>query len=248
VTVAMAGRRRRRGRRLRPETLFPLLAAYCALAALYAWQAWRRETPTIFTDELELTQISRAIADTGLPARRGESYDFTSLAPWLTAPAWWIDSVPDAFAAVKYVQVLLMTGAIFPAYALARLVVSRPWALFAAVATVAAPALSYSSVLVEEPFAYPATALAFLLLVRAVAVPSLGRIALAAGGCGLAALMRSQLVALFAVLALSLLALAWRSHRIRSWRATWSGWDRVGAAALAVGAVLLVSAAIGHLS
>jgi hypothetical protein len=248
VSSARAGRRRRRSRRLPLETLFPLLAAYCALAALYAWQAWRRETPAIFTDELELTQISRAIADTGLPARRGESYDFTSLAPWLTAPAWWIKSVPDAFAAVKYVQVLVMTAAIFPAYALARLVVSRPWALFAAVATVAAPALSYSSVLVEEPFAYPAAALAFLLLVRAVAVPSRGRIALAAGSCGLATLMRSQLIALFAVWLLSLLALTWRSHRIRSWRATWNGWDRAGAVVLAVGAVLLVSAAIGHLS
>ena len=40
-------------------------------AALYAWQASRHPVPTIFTDELELTQLSRAIAETGEPARRG---------------------------------------------------------------------------------------------------------------------------------------------------------------------------------
>ena len=53
-----------------------------------------------------------------------------------------------------------MTAAIFPAYALARLVVSRPWALFAAVGAVVAPALSYSPFLVEEPLAYPVSTLA----------------------------------------------------------------------------------------
>ena len=42
----------------------PLLVVYFALAALYAWQASRRPVPTIFTDELELTQLARAIADT----------------------------------------------------------------------------------------------------------------------------------------------------------------------------------------
>ena len=76
----MSAPKRARGRS-RLDTLIPLLFAYCALAALYAWQAWRRETPTIFTDELELTQISRAIAETGEPARRGVGYGFTSLVP-----------------------------------------------------------------------------------------------------------------------------------------------------------------------
>ena len=82
------------------NALVPLLAAYFALSVLYAWQAWRRETPTIFTDELEITQISRAIADTGHPARRGQAYVFTSLVPYLTAPAWWIHPVTTAFEAV----------------------------------------------------------------------------------------------------------------------------------------------------
>jgi hypothetical protein len=233
----------RRGRgSSRLDTLIPLLFAYCALAGLYVWQAWRRETPTIFTDELELTQISRAIADTGEPARRGVAYGFTSVVPWLTAPAWWLSSVVDAFEAVKYLQALVMTAAIFPAYALARLVVSRPWALFAAVASVAAPALSYAPILVEEPFAYPAGALALYLILRAVIAPTRASVTLAFAGCALASLVRSQLYALFLVLALSLGVLAWRSEQMRAWRSTWSGWDWAGAILLAFGAVFLFSA------
>jgi hypothetical protein len=246
--VKTAPVRARRTSRFPLETFVPLFAAYFALAALYAWQAWRRETPTIFTDELELTQISRAIADSGEPARRGEGYGFTSLAPWLTAPGWWTSSVGSGFETVKYLQTLAMTAAIFPAYALARTVVSRPWALFAAVATVAAPALSYAPILVEEPFAYPTAALALLAIVRAVTEPTWRRVAVAAGACVLATLMRSQLVALFIVLALSLLAIAWRSPWMARWRASWSRWDWAGAVALALGAVFLASAVLSTLS
>jgi hypothetical protein len=226
----------------RLDTLIPLLFAYCALASLYVWQAWRRETPTIFTDELELTQISRAIADTGEPARRGVTYGFTSLVPWLTAPAWWLGSVVDAFEAVKYLQALVMTTAIFPAYALARLVVSRPWALFAAVGSVAAPALAYAPILVEEPFAYPAATLALYLILRAAVAPSRRSVLLAVAGCALASLVRSQLAVVFLVLALSLGVLAWRSPRARTWRTSWTRWDWVGAVLLALGAVFLFSA------
>ena len=171
-TAAAAPPRPRLIERARVETVVPLLAAYFALAVLYAWQAWRREVPTIFTDELEMTQISRSIAETGWPGRRGESYAFTTLVPWLTAPAWWIGDTESAFATIKYLQTLVMATAIFPAYLLARTVVTHPWAVFAAVAAIAAPALSYAPMLVEEPFAYPAATLAFWLLVRMAIRPT----------------------------------------------------------------------------
>ena len=73
----------------------PLLVLYFALAALYAWQASRRPVPTIFTDELELTQLARAIADTGEPARRGDPYDsLASLVAYVLAPVWWLCQPP----------------------------------------------------------------------------------------------------------------------------------------------------------
>ena len=176
--------------RARVERLIPLVGAYLLLATVYAWQAWRRETPTIFTDELETTQISRAIAETGHAMRRGEPFGFTSLVPWLTAPFWWIHPVASAYETIKTVQAFVMAAAIFPAYLLARMVVNEGWALFAAVATVAAPALSYSPILVEEPWAYPAAALALWLTVRAVDRPGRAPVALAASACLLATLVR----------------------------------------------------------
>ena len=90
-------------------------------------------------DELETTQISRAIAETGHAARRGEPYGFTSLVPWLTAPFWWLHPVATAYEAIKTVQAFVMAAAIFPAFLLARRVLSPGWAYFAAVAAIAAP-------------------------------------------------------------------------------------------------------------
>jgi hypothetical protein len=234
--------------RSRTDVLVPLLVAYFALAALYAWQAWRREVPSIFTDELQMTQLSRSIAETGRPGRRGEDFPFTTLVPWLTAPGWLLSNVETAYEAIKYLQVLVMTAAVFPAYLLARIVVSARWATAAAVATIAAPAMSYAPILVEEPFAYPAAALALWLVLRMAVRPTWRSVALAAGACLLAALVRSQLVALAPVLLAPLLVHGWRSEGMRRWRATWNRWDWAGAVALAIGAVLLTMAWIGHRS
>ncbi len=232
--------------RTRIEALAPLVGAYLLLATLYAWQAWRRETPTIFSDELETTQISRAIAETGHAARRGEPYGFTSLVPWLTAPFWWLHPVATAYEAIKSVQAFVMAAAIFPAYLLARRVLSPGWAYFAAVAAIAGPALSYSPILVEEPWAYPAATVALWLTVRAVDRPGRWPIALAFGACLGAVLVRSQLVALFGALLFGLVALGWRTAAMRRWRATWTRWDWVGAVVLGVGAVIALVAFLGH--
>ncbi len=228
--------------RARPEVLIPLFAAYFAFAAYYAWQAWRRESPAIFTDELELTQISRSIAHTGSPARREVAYHFTSLYPYFTAPAWWLHGTQQAFDTIKYLGVLAMTAAIFPAYALGRFVLSRSWAIAAAVGAVAAPALSYAPILTEESLAYPLSTLALWAIVRATLRPGRWTIALATATCIVAAATRSELVVTVAVLAGSLGTVAWRGDRLRSWRGTWSRWDRAGAVALGVGALIVLNA------
>jgi hypothetical protein len=234
--------------RTRIERLLPLLGAYLLLATVYAWQAWRRETPTIFTDELETTQISRAIAETGRAARRGDPYGFSSLVPWLTAPFWWLHPVATAYETIKSVQAFVMATAIFPAYLLARMVVTQGWALFAAVATIAAPALSYAPILVEEPWAYPAATLALWLTVRAIDRPTRLSLALAAGACVLCVLIRSQLAALLGALVAGLLLLGWRSAWMRRYRASWETWDWVGFWTLAAGALIAVVAFVGHQS
>ena len=225
-----------------------MVGVYLLLATLVLWQAWRRETPTIFTDELEMTQLSRSIASAGEPARRGVPLGFTTLVPWLTAPFWWIDSTQTAYAAIRSFQALVMAATLFPAYAIARFAVGRPWALFAATAAIATPALSYAPILVEEPFAYPASAVALWTILRAVAAPTGRTIALAAAATVVAMAIRSQLVALPAVLVLGLLAVAWQSAPVRGWRATWTRGDWIGAVLLALGGFFLVTAWIGRRS
>jgi len=49
----------------------PLFGIYVVLCGVYVVEVWRRVTPWLFTDELELTQLSRSIASTGRAARRG---------------------------------------------------------------------------------------------------------------------------------------------------------------------------------
>ncbi len=226
----------------RSDVVVPLFAAYFAFAAYYVWQAWRRETPAIFTDELELTQISRAIAHTGHPARRGVPYHFTSLYPYFTAPAWWLHATQEAFDTIKYLGVLAMTAALFPAYGIARTVVSPRWAIAAAVGAIAAPALSYSPILVEEPLAYLASTVALWLILRATLRPTRRSVAGALIAVVVAAGVRPQLVALVATLLLSLAIVGWRTERMRAWRTSWSRWDWVGAIVLFVGAVIVVNA------
>lgn len=233
----------------RLRTAWPILGAYFGLAALYALQASQRKTPTVFTDEMEFTQISRSIAATGRAALRGgEPAHDVSLYTYLAAPAWWLDDVGSAYSAIKVMGVLAMTASIFPAYVLARLVVSRPAALFAAVGTAAAPALAYSPFLVDEPLAYPVSTLALLLIAKAGIRPSRTSVGLAFAGCIVAILVRTQLAILLPILALVLLGRMWRGERLRRWRATWTAWDWAGAAALLVGVSVGVSAVLGQRS
>lgn len=228
--------------------LLPLVLAYVVLLAIYAWQASQRATPTIFNDELELTQLSRSIAETGEAARRGQPYGLPSLYAYVIAPAWWLDDTGRAYELVKLIGAIVMTSTIFPAYALARTVLARPWALGAAIAATAIPALSYAPFLVEEPLAYPVAVLALFLIARAGARPSLGRVGAAAAAAVGAYLVRGQLSILLPVLALVLAAHVWQLERWRARRRAWSRSDWLGVAVLGIGLVLAASAFLGHQS
>ena len=232
---------RRWRRRLSPE-LAVLLLVYIATVAIGLWQASNRLSPTIFTDELEMTQLSRSFLATGHATLRGQPiHGLAPLAAYLSAPFWWIDDVPTAYAFLKGFGVLIMATAVFPAYAIARLAVAPRWALFAAAGTGLAPALAYAPILVKEPTAYPAATLALFLIARWIAAP------LGQGsdpGCRRVhrwvALTKDQLAVLFPILVLAGLAVVWRGARATAFRRTWTPADWLGAVTLAVGVVLLV--------
>lgn len=226
----------------------PLTLLYVLFCCLYFWQAGGRLSPTIFSDELELAQLSRSIAETGEAGRRGEPHGFQTIYSILLAPVWWIDDTESAYAAAKYVGVLVMTSAIFPAYALARMVVAKPWALFAAAGSVAIPGLVYAPFLQDEPLAYPFAAATLWLTARFVAAPAFATLAPAAAASIVAPFVRTQLAVLVPTLLLCLLAVGWSTERMRRWRTTWTAWDWLGGGVLGVGALLAVSAFLGHQS
>jgi hypothetical protein len=226
----------------------PLAAAFLALLALYAWEAARHTSPWLFTDELELSQISRAVEATGHGARRGEPYFWQTLYTWLIAPAWTITSTTVAYTVVKYIGVVTMTLALFPTYVLARTVASPRASLFAAVATAAVPALVYAPMILEEPLSYPYAALAFLAIALALVRRTTLWIAAAIVLSLVGGFVRGELGVLPVVLVLAAGLYVLSSEPARRWRSRFTVWDWVGAIVLGCGAVILFSGLVGKFS
>ena len=220
----------------------PLAIVFTWLFFLYVWQSWGHLTPWLFSDELQTAQLSRAIAETGHPARRGEPYGFQSLYNYVIAPAWWIHDTHTAYSVVKTISCLVMTSALFPAYALARLVVAPRYALFAAAGTAAIPAFIYSSMLIAEPAAYFWATLCFYLMAKALLSRRPGWVAASVVACLLAPLVRKQLTMIPFALLLAAIFLWLTGERARRWRSGWSRWDWIGAVVLGVGALIVFNA------
>jgi hypothetical protein len=232
----------------RAYAALPLTTIFIWLAALYAYQSWRHSSPWLFTDELELTQLSRSIAETGEAARRGEPHFFETLYTYLTAPAWWIDSTTVAYDLIRYIGVFTMTAVVFPTYFLARTLVGKPAALFAATATAAVPALAYSQVISEEALAYPYAALCFFLIVKAIVAQTRWWVAGAVVACLVAPLVRAELGVIAVSFALAAFFYVLTGDAGRRWRAAWTTWDWVGAVVLTTGVIVFVSATLGNFS
>ena len=147
----------------------PYALAVLGFLALLFWQASIRKTPTIFGDELEWTQISRAIADTGHATRRGDPVVFKSVYPYVIAPLWWIHSTSTAYSAIKYVNTILMALAAVPTFLLARMLVSTRVAFLAALCTLTTTGVYYAPFLLPEVVAWPWFALCAYLTIRALA-------------------------------------------------------------------------------
>jgi hypothetical protein len=226
----------------------PLASVYVWLCLLYAWESHGHKTPWLFVDELQLAQLSRAVNETGHAARRGQPYTFHTLYTFVLAPFWWFHKVATAYAAIKYVGVLVMTSAVFPAYFLARLVVRKPAALFAAAATAAIPSLAYSSFLIEEPLAYPWATLCLFLIAKALATRRPRWLVAAAAASLIAPLVRGELGIVVVLYVLAAILIWWTGDAARRWRSRWSTGDWIGAVVLAIGALILASALIGSFS
>jgi hypothetical protein len=235
----------------RVMAVLPLTSVYVWLCLVYLVESWNRVTPWLFTDELELTQLSRSIATTGRAARRGQPHSFDSLYTYLTAPIWLIHNVASAYSGVKYLDVFVMASVVFPTYFLARLVVGRKAALFAAAAAAAIPSLAYSSYIVEETLAYPYAALCFFLIAKTLVEWRRGRKsygwAIAAVLASLVApAVRGELVVIPIAFAFAIFFAVWSSEWGHRRRAGWTLSDWLGAVTIGFGAVFVISAVASH--
>jgi hypothetical protein len=219
----------------------PVAVVGLGLLALFFWEASTRKTPTIFTDELEWSQISRAIASTGHAARRGDPIGFKSLYPYFIAPTWWIQSTKTAYSAAKYLDTLAMCLTAIPVYFTAKLMVPRRVALLAGFASICTSALFYAGFLIPEPLAYPVFAVTAYAGIRALAGGG-RRWIVAAVVLGLIGmLVRNELSVALATLGLAAAILWVVGPRGQKLRTGWSVADHIGAGILLVGALIVAN-------
>jgi hypothetical protein len=226
----------------------PLTLAFLTAVTIYAYQAWAHHTPWLFSDEIEYTDLSRAIAATGHPALRGEPHGFETLYAYLIAPVWWLHSTSAAYALAKYIGVAVMSASLFPAYFLARMLVRKPAALFAGVLTASAPALGYSSFLIIEPLAYTWSALTCFLVVKALATRGRWWIGTAVASLLVAPSIRDELKVLIPAALAAGGWMLWTSARAERTRATWTWLHWVGLALLLPVIAYGLSEAVGAYS
>lgn len=208
------------------------------------------------TDELLYAKLATSIGETlsPLPTIHGSSIGvYNQLYPLLLAALYGTLPAPDAFRATHVVNAFVMASAAFPAYLLARQVVARAWSFAVAALSIVVPWMVLTGFVMTEVAAYPAFLWALLGLQLAIAEPSPRRDLLAAGALVLAALARTQFLALALVLPLAVVALELAEARSvrRGVRAAFANHRLLvvlyGLAALAAAVVAVVDSAGGVL-
>ncbi len=225
---------------------YPLLVAYLMLLTLYAWQTTRTPSPWIFTDELQWSLLSRGVAHTGHPQLREHAESMWSLYSYFLAPAWWAGATAPGYAAAKYLNAIVMTASLFPAYGLARFFVPRTVAIGAGVAAAAIPSLALTGVLMSESLAYFWSTLVLYLLARALLQPRRATVLLVVAATLLAPGIRAQLQVLLVAALIAFAVCALTGPRARSLVTTWAWDEAVGAALLMVGGVIFLDVLVAH--
>jgi len=154
--------------------------------------------PWIMVDELIYSELAKSFAAGGHFLVRDHSTGaYGYLYPILISPAWAaFRAIPDAYAAAKGINSLVMSLAAIPAYFLARRVVGQWWSIAAAALAVAIPSMVYTATLMTENAFYPVFLCAVLAFTAWLDRPDGTRTALLIGICLVAFLTRAQSVAL----------------------------------------------------
>jgi dolichyl-phosphate-mannose-protein mannosyltransferase len=194
-----------------------LVALSVAIRLVYAL---RDPGPWIFHDEIAYSELAKSIADTGSFAIREEvgRAGFGVVYPLLIAPAFVLfDRVPDAYDALRTINVVLMSMTAVPVYLLARRLTGRGLGLAAAALSVAIPSFMYTSNVMTENAFYPLFGTWVLALQLMLVRPTVLRQLAVLGLFGVCFLTRAQAVTLLPALvgatALTVVLDAWAESR-----------------------------------
>jgi Dolichyl-phosphate-mannose-protein mannosyltransferase len=214
---AVAVRRARVGPALlgavRAVPVWAWLVGLVLVSALVRYAFARRmAAPWIMIDELIYSELAKSFADTGHFLIRDQSSDvYGFVYPALISPAWALfDRVPDAYAAAKVINSVMISLAAVPAYFLARRVLSSWLSLLAATLTVAVPSMVYAGTLMTENAFYPLLLTAALAMVVWLERPTATTTALVLAAALLCFLTRTQALALLPALLTAPLLVAGR--------------------------------------
>jgi hypothetical protein len=164
--------------RFRAVPAWGWLAAIVVLSfAIRAWLAREALGPFIMVDELIYSELGRSVAaGDGFQVRGAAASGFSLVYPILISPAYALyDSLPEAYAAVKTINALLMSLTAVPVYLLARRLLAPPLSLLAALLAVALPSLAYTGTVMTENIFYPLFVTAALQLVLVLERPTPAR-------------------------------------------------------------------------
>ena len=159
----------------------------------------RIAAPWIMVDELIYSELGKSVGAHGEFLVRGvPSSGYGFVYPVLLAPAFRIfGAVPDAYAAAKVTNAVVMSLTAVPAYLLARRLLAPGLSLAAAAISVAIPSMLYTGTLMTENAFYPLFVLAAYLLVVTLERPTAFRQVALLVVCAVGFATRAQAVALF---------------------------------------------------
>jgi hypothetical protein len=200
----------------RLPTWVPIAAVVGVSALLRFVLALDVATPWITPDELVYALLGRNLFETGWLGILGDPVPFYSLVvPLVVGLPLVLGDTDTGYTVLKAVQAVAMSLAAVPVYLWGRELVSRGWALVAAVLTLAVPALAYSGLVMTEVVFYPVAVLAAWAMARALTDPTRRNQALLVGAIMLALATRLQAIVLLPAL---LSALGLKAVFDRSWR------------------------------
>jgi hypothetical protein len=154
--------------------------------------------PWIMIDEIVYSELAKSFAANGHFLVRGvPSHGYGFVYPVLLAPAWRLfTAVPDAYAAAKAINAVVMSLAAIPAYFLARRVLGSTHSLIVAVLAVTIPSMLYTGELMTENVFYPVFLVCVLALVAMLERPTAKRQLLVLVVIAFAYATRQQAIAL----------------------------------------------------